>query len=86
MKKLLSLLIFLLLTGVAYGQKAKKLTKVESANLTQEQRNVRETTRKSKGGKKDLSMKKRVKIDKKQDKKARNIKSPKQKNTRKRPK
>jgi hypothetical protein len=64
--------IFLLASG-AYAQKTPRVTKSQTKQLTPEQRMVRETNRKSKGGKKKLSMKKRVKIDKKQDKRARKI-------------
>lgn len=67
-------LSFLFITQCAYAQKAPKVTKSQSAHLTPEQRLVHETNRKSKGGKKKLSMKKRVKIDKRQDKRARKIK------------
>lgn len=86
MRKLLPFIAFILLSTFSFAQKSKRLSKVESANLTQEQRNVRDGNRKSKGGKKDISMKKRVKIDQKQDKRARSIRGPKQKSGRKRPK
>lgn len=81
MKFFVSLLLVLATFFTSYGQKQRKLAKSESANMTQEQRIVYETERKKKkGGKKKskkVSMKKRVKIDKKQDKKARRVKSPK---------
>lgn len=79
MKFLVATLLVLCTFITSYGQQ-RKLTKSESANMTQEQRIVHETERKKKGGKKKskkVSMKKRVKIDKKQDKKARRVKSPK---------
>lgn len=90
MKFLVALLLVLSTLLTSYGQKQKKLTKSESANLTQEQRIVHETERKKKkGGKKKstrVSMKKRVKVDKKQDKKARRVKSPKPTHGKKGPK
>jgi hypothetical protein len=65
----------LLLASGAYAQKAPRVTKSQTKQLTPEQRMVLETNRKSKGGKKKLTMKKRVKIDKKQDKRARKIRN-----------
>jgi hypothetical protein len=80
MKFLVATLLVFITSLVSYGQQ-RKLTRSESANMTQEQRIVHETERKKKkGGKKKskrVSMKKRVKVDKKQDKKARRVKSPK---------
>ncbi len=88
MKFIFTLLLIVSTFFISYGQGSRKLTKSESANMTQEQRMVRESDRKSKSGKKKkkMSMKKRVKIDKKQDKKARSIKGPKPKSGNKRPK
>ena len=87
MKSTLTLLL-LLFTILSYGQTSRKLSKGESATMTQEQRIVHESNRKTKSGKKKkkMSMKKRVKMDKKQDKKARSVKSPKTKSGNKRPK
>jgi hypothetical protein len=42
--------------------------------MTADQRYVHETHRKSKSGKKDLSLKKKIRAEEKQDKKARKIK------------
>lgn len=74
MRLLYTIFLLLLITASAYAQRAPKVTKSQTKQLTPEQRLVHESNRKSKGGKKNLSMKKRVKIDKKQDKKARKIK------------
>ncbi len=63
----------MLLASGAHAQKTPRVTKSQTKQLTPEQRMVRETNRKSKGGKKKISMKKRVKIDKKEDKRARKI-------------
>lgn len=88
MKFLVAALLVFITSLASYGQQ-RKLTRNESANMTQEQRIVHETERKKKKGKKKknkkVSMKKRVKIDKKQDKKARKVKSPKPKNGKKGP-
>ena len=88
MKSTLSLLVLLLTVFVSYGQSNRKLSRGESATMTQEQRIVHESNRKTKGGKKKkkMSMKKRVKMDKKQDKKARKVKSPKPRSGNNRPK
>jgi hypothetical protein len=86
MKTLFSIVLLLLTSFAGFAQKSKKLSKKESANLTQEQRMVRGADRKSKGGKKDLSMKKRVNIDQQQDKRARSVKGPKKRKAVKRPK
>lgn len=81
MKKLLAFWILLTTCLVpAFSQKSKKLTKEESAKLTQEQRILHETDRKSKRGKKDVSMKKKIRIDKRQARKSKRIKEPKRKN------
>lgn len=74
MRALYTIFFLVLLITSAQAQKAPKVTKSQTKQLTPEQRLVRESDRKSKGGKKKLSMKKRVKIDKRQDKKARKIK------------
>ncbi len=78
MKKFVILLSFLMaLSAVSFAQKkSKKLSADESAKMTADQRYVYETTRKSKGGKKkDTSLKKKIKTEEKQDRKARKIKS-----------
>lgn len=74
MRLLYTIFFFLLIISSAYAQRTPKVTKSQTKQLTQEQRLVLESNRKSKGGKKKLSTKKRVKIDKKQDRKARKIK------------
>lgn len=56
--------------------KSKKLTKVEAADMTREQKLVHESERKSKKNK-PVEMQKKVKMAKKQDRKAKNTKSPK---------
>lgn len=73
MRLLYTIFFLLLIISSAYAQKTPKVTKSQTKQLTPEQRLVLESNRKSKGGKKKLSMKKRVKIDKKQDRKARRI-------------
>lgn len=73
MRLFYTILFCVLLTHASYAQRAPKVTKSQTKQLTPEQRLVLESNRKSKGGKKKLSMKKRVKIDKRQDKKARKI-------------
>jgi len=80
MKFLGASLLILVSCFACYGQAKRKLSKTETATMTQEQRMVYESERKKKAGKKSskkASMKKKVKIDKKQDKKARKVKSPK---------
>jgi len=67
----------LLACTFAFGQSSRKLTKDQTASMTADQRFVHEVDRKSKHGKKDLSMKKRVKMSKKQDRRSRRIKTPK---------
>lgn len=80
MKKVLCFCIFIALSLTVFAQKKHpKLTKEESAKLTQDQRVVYESDRKSKNGKKTLSMKKKVRIDKKQSRKSNRIKQPKRK-------
>jgi hypothetical protein len=79
MKKIAGLIIFLLLSTSAFAQSKTKLAKEESAKMTQDQRVLYEVDRKSKHGKKDISMRKKVRIDKKQARKSRRIKQPKRK-------
>lgn len=76
---MLTLLLLFFTILFSYGQSGRRLSSGESATMTQEQRIVHESNKKTKGGKKKkkMSMKKRVKMDKKQDKKARRVKSPK---------
>ncbi|HLZ17664.1 MAG TPA: hypothetical protein VKQ08_11515 [Cyclobacteriaceae bacterium] len=73
MKKLLVTICLLLLTfAVTLGQsrdkkiKTKKLTKSEAANLTPDQRFVHENDRKSKKGKRNMSLAQKVRIEKRQ--------------------
>ncbi len=75
MKKAILLFVLLAISTFSFAQrKPKKLSVDESAKMTSDQRYVRESTRKSKSGKKDLSIKKKVRTEKKQDRKARKIK------------
>ena len=83
MKKLLLTLSLLLVTfAVTLGQsrdkklKSKKLSKSESANLTPDQRFVHENDRKSKKGKKKMSLKQKVRIEKKQARSAKRTRRP----------
>jgi hypothetical protein len=83
MKRLFLVTCLVLATIAAtFGQsrdkkmKSKKLSKSEAANLTQEQRLVHETDRKSKGGKKKISNKKKQRIQTKQTRAARRTKQP----------
>jgi hypothetical protein len=80
MKTLLTFLFVAIAASWAHGQSRRAIRQQESAQLTQEQRLVRAADKKGKGGKKDLSMKKRVKMDQREDKRARKIK-----NTQRRP-
>lgn len=75
MKKAIILFVLLAITTYSFAQKkSKKLSVDESAKMTPEQRYVHESTRKSKSGKKGLSVKKKIRTEKKQDRKARKIK------------
>jgi hypothetical protein len=75
MKKAILLFVLLAISTFTFAQrKTKKLTVDESAKMTADQRYVHESTRKSKSGKKDLSMKKKIRTEEKQDRKARKIK------------
>jgi Skp family chaperone for outer membrane proteins len=77
MKKLLILFFLLALCGSA-AVAQKKMTKAEMANFTPEQRMVYENSRKKKVNQKSHdSLKKKVKRDKKLDRKSRRLKSPK---------
>jgi hypothetical protein len=83
--KRLFLAICLLLATVAmtFGQsrdkkiKTKKLSKSQAANLTPEQKLVHESDRKSKSGKRKMSLAQKVKIEKKQARAAKHTKQPK---------
>jgi predicted small lipoprotein YifL len=81
MKKIFVFVVALAVLSVsAFGQKNPKLTNEESSKMTQDQRVLHEVDRKSKRGKKDVSMKKKIKIDKKQARKSKRMKQPKRKN------
>ena len=83
--KRLFLIVSLLLATVAMtlGQsrdkklKSKKLSKSEAANLTQEQRFVHESDRKSKRGKKKMSLGQKVRVERKQARAAKHTRQPK---------
>lgn len=77
MKKILGLILLVALSSPVLAQKGPKLTKEDSKKMTQDQRVLYESDRKSKGGKKKMSMKKKVKIDKKAARKAKRMKQPK---------
>jgi hypothetical protein len=75
MMKAILLFVLLAISTFSFAQKkSKKLSADESAKMTSDQRYVRESTRKSKSGKKDLSLKKKIRTEEKQDRKARKIK------------
>lgn len=79
MRKLLLYVAFWLMATAAYSQQklhGGKLTGDDEANMTSDQKLVRETSRKSKNGKKKVSTKKKVKIQQKQARRARKIKTP----------
>jgi hypothetical protein len=79
-KRIFRICIFVILCVPVFAQqKSSKLTKEESSKMTRDQRVVHEVNRKSKGGKKDVSWKKKVRIDKKQARKSRRTKQPKRK-------
>jgi hypothetical protein len=71
MKKVLGIAILVLLAAPAVAQKE------DMAKSTHDQRVVREVDRKSKRGKKDVSLKKKVRIDKKDARKSKRKKQPK---------
>jgi hypothetical protein len=71
------LISVLVLISIGVRAQTGPLPKEESARMTQDQRVVYETDRKTKHGKKDISLKKRVKVAKKTDKKSRKIQQPK---------
>ncbi len=74
MRRTLTLFI-IVVTSVAVNaqQKHRKLTNEESSKMTQEQRLVYETDRKSKNGKRSLSLKKRERINAKQQRRSERI-------------
>ncbi|MEI9921208.1 MAG: hypothetical protein WDO14_20805 [Bacteroidota bacterium] len=75
MKKAILLFVLLAASTITFAQKKnKKLSTDESSKMTADQRYVHETTRKSKSGKKDLSLKKKIRTEEKQDRKARKMK------------
>lgn len=80
MKKLAFLLFCLVIGMVGWAQSAP------SKQETQEQRLTRAQDKKSKGGKKNLTMEQKVKVAKKEDKKARKKKQPKAKAKKPKPK
>ena len=82
LKKGLLAICLVLICSVGFAQSkkkptSKKLTSAESATLTPEQRLVHETNRKSKKGKNDMAVKKKIRIAQKQDRKSRKAKAPK---------
>ena len=77
--KIVFLLIGLFSANAVFAQKSKKLSKDEMTRMTNEQRLVHETNRKSKNGKKEMSNRKKVKVQKKTNRRSEKIKQPKQK-------
>lgn len=78
MRILILCLCFVLISLTGYSQKRqRKLTKDEMSKMTQDQRLVYEHDRKSKRGKKELSLKKKERISKRQDRKSKHIRAPK---------
>ncbi len=81
MKNLLVIAFIFMALGSAFAQKEKKikskrLTKVEAADMTREQKLVHESERKSKKNK-PISMQKKIRLEKKQIKAAKRTKAPK---------
>jgi hypothetical protein len=82
MKKIFVFVVALALLSISsFAQKSPKLSTEESSKMTQDQRVMHEVDRKSKRGKKDVSMKKKIKIDKKQARKSKRMKQPKRKDS-----
>jgi hypothetical protein len=78
MKKAILLFVLLAISTFSFAQKkTKKLSDNESSKMTADQRYVHESTRRSKSGKKDLSLKKKIRTEEKQDRKARKMKGSK---------
>jgi hypothetical protein len=79
----------LVVSSMAFSQdrdkelKSRKLSKEEAAPLTTDQRYVHESNRRGKQGKKKVSLKKKVKIQKQQARSAESIKAPKKAKRRK---
>ncbi len=74
MRKTVTLFIILVAcVTVSAQQKQRKLTNDEASKMTQEQRLVYETDRKSKNGKRSLSLKKRERINAKQQRRSERI-------------
>jgi hypothetical protein len=73
MKKVGLCVLFWLAITIGWAQ-GRKLTKEEEAQLTSDQKLVRETDRKSKRGKKKISTRKKVKIQVKQARRAGKVK------------
>ncbi|HCM74909.1 MAG TPA: hypothetical protein DIS90_00910 [Cytophagales bacterium] len=81
MKILFIIILALFSFGSAFAQKkikSKKLTKIESADMTREQKLVHESQRKAKKNK-PVSMQKKIRLEKKQIKKSKRTKAPKPK-------
>jgi hypothetical protein len=75
MKKAILLFVLLAISTITFAQrKTKKLSAEESSKMTSDQRLVHETQRKSKNGKKDMSLKKKIRTEEKNDRKARKMK------------
>ena len=75
MKKAILLFVLLAASTITFAQrKTKKLSADESSKMTADQRYVHESNRKSKSGKKDLSLKKKIRTEEKSDRKARKMK------------
>jgi hypothetical protein len=79
MKKVLVLCLFVALSLPGFAQNSQKVSKEESSKMTHDQRVVKETDRKSKHGKKKMSTRKKVRIAKKEARKAKRMKQPKRK-------
>lgn len=60
--------------AMAHGQSRRAVRQQESAQLTQEQRLVKASKNKGRSGTKKQSMKKKVKLDQREDRRARRIK------------
>lgn len=87
MRGLITILLVLFSLISAFAQKeqkikSKRLTKVEAADMTREQKLVHESERKSKKNK-PVDMRKKIKLEKKQIRSAKRTKAPKPKSRRK---
>jgi len=83
MKKIIICTLLMLCVQFVFGQKVEKLRKDQTARMTREQRLVHETDRKGKKGKKEVTMQKKIRTEKKQDKKAQRMKVPKNRSRKK---